>query len=183
MKVSQIANLCKNLANLDLPQNCLDENFNYTFSDCAVKLLNCCNFVLEELYANYASALYKTVVTAEDNVINVDNLNLAKVISLTDSYGNEVKYRYTERGLFVDYDGSFNLTYGKMPATLGWNDEVILPSKRITPRIFAYGVLAEYFCAIGDTNSSYNYQNKYLQALKFATIKTSGIKLPSRRWW
>ena len=184
MKVSQIAKICKELANLDLPPNCYqDVTDDYTQSDCAKLILTVSNLVLEDVYCNYATSLVKVVVVSNDGIIDTSNLQLNRVVALTDSQGNNVAYRYTERGLFVDYNGTFNLLYAKLPPQVDWNDEFLLPSPRITPRVFAYGVLAEYFHSIADDVQAERYQSKYQAALRIATRKITPTKMPARRWW
>lgn len=184
MKVSQIAKICKELANLDLPPDCYqNENEDYSTNTCAKLLLTVANLVLDELYSNWATAVDKAIVTSTNGIIDTQHLSLNKVISLTDSQGQSVPFRYTEGGLFVDYDGTFNLTYAKLPALVDWNDEFVLPSPRITPRIFAYGVLGEYFHSLGDQVQAERYLCKYHDALCVATRKVSTIKMPARRWW
>lgn len=184
MKVSQIAKICKQLANLDLPPDCYqDQGDDYAQNDCAVLLLTVSNLVLEDLYCNWATSVCKVVVSSTDGIIDTQNLLLNRVIRLTDSQGNDVPFRYTERGLFVDYNGTFNLLYAKLPTQVGWDDEFVLPSPRLTPRTFAYGVLAEYFHSIGDEAQMERYLAKYHDALCIATRKISPMKMPARRWW
>lgn len=182
MKVSQIAKICKELANLDLPPNCYQTEGDYTQDATALRLLTVANLVLEELYCNYTTAIVKAVVTSKDGIIDTTKIALCKVVKLTDSQGNDVSYRYTERGLFVEMDGTYNLLYAKLPKEVGWNEEFALPSPRITPRIFAYGVLAEYFHSIGDQAQTDRYLARYNDALAFATRKISPMKMPARRW-
>ena len=184
MKVSQIAKICKELANLDLPPNCYqNDGDDYSASECAKLLLTVANIVLEELYTTYVTAVEKAVVTSDDGLIDTQHLLLSRVIKLTDSQGNDLPFRYTERGLFVDMDGVFNLVYAKLPPQVEWNEEFVSPSPRITPRIFAYGVLCEYFHSIGDQVQAQRYQTKYQDALRIATRKISSTKMPARRWW
>lgn len=184
MKVSQIAKICNELANLGLPADCYqEENQDYSTDNCAKLLLTVANLVLDELYSNWATAIDKAIVTSEGGLIDTQQISLNKVVSLTDSQGQTVPFRYTERGLFVDYDGTFNLTYTKLPTHVGWNEEFVSPSPRITPRIFAYGMLGEYFHSLGDVEPAERYLAKYYDALRAVTRKISTVKMPARRWW
>lgn len=183
MKVSQIAKICKELANLDLPPNCYQTEGDYTQDATATLLLTVANLVLEEIYCNYTNAIAKAVVNSKDGFVDTTKLSLCKVVKLTNSQGIDVPFRYTERGLFVENDGTFNLLYAKLPKQVDWNEEFILPSPRITPRIFAYGVLGEYFHSIGDGVQTQRYQDKFHDAMAFATRKISPMRMPARRWW
>ena len=183
MKVSQIAKICRQLANLDLPPDCYqDPSTDYTESQTAQLILTVANLVLEDLYCNWTTALSKAIVTSKSGIVDTQNLLLNRVVSLRDSQGTDVPFRYTERGLYVESDGTFNLLYAKLPPQVDWNEEFAVPSPRLTPSIFAYGVLAEYFHAIGDDLQMERYLAKYQEALRIATRKISPTKMPARRW-
>ena len=65
MKVSEIVKTCGEILNLNFP----DEYFESSDAPndaSATMLINSCNFVLEELYRDYATSLRKTVVEVMD---------------------------------------------------------------------------------------------------------------------
>ena len=181
MKVKELLMLCAEMGNLNLDVNTF-ENDAKVVGACARQLLNCCNFVLEELYRDYASAVKRTVVEVADGFVDTSSLNLCKVISLVDGEGNDVKYRYAEGGLSVNGSGKFNLCYARLPSALGLKDDIALPSPRITERVLAYGILREYFTIIGDTYTASQWEERYHGALRIADVKNSTMRMPARRW-
>ena len=182
MKVKELLKLCAEMGNLDFPEdNKLNSELN-TQGSCARRLLNCCNDTVEELFRDYAASLRKTVVEVVDGFADTSKYKLCKVISLVDGEGNDVKFRYTEGGIAVDADGKYNLCYAKLPSELGANDDVALPSPRITERIVAYGILRDYFTIVGDAVSASQWEDRYKNALRVSDVKNCSMRMPVGRW-
>ena len=180
MKVNEIIKMSSELLNLDLPSECFD---NETPTNNMVKiLLNCCNFVLEELYRDYATSLRKTVVNVVNGFVDTSAYRLCRVISLIDGEGNDVKYRYADGGLRVEKDGRYNLCYARLPDTIGWGDVVHMPSPRITERMFVYGVAREFCAVTGDWEPAKQWDVRFKDALQVAGVKTSSMHIPVGRW-
>ena len=181
MKVSEIVKMCGEILNLNLS----DEYFDSSVApdEFSVKvLINACNFVLEELYRDYATSIRKTVVEVKDGFADTSIYKLCKVISLLDEEGNDVKFRYGDGGIFVDSDGKYNLCYARLPSVMGWNDEVALPSPRLTERILIYGVVREYLSIVGDWQTAKQWETRFKDALQVACCKTSTMRMPVGRW-
>lgn len=184
MKLYKIAKIVNDIIGLKLPETYFSDNDTTASSNSVVaKIITCCNFVLEELYSDYATAISKTTVTVTNGVANTTALNLNRVISLVSADGFDAKYRYTENGLEVERDGTYNLTYAKLPQTMSWQSNVPLPSPRITERIYAYGVIAEYYSVVGDYDNARLWKNKFTTALQAASVKTSNLTMPVWRWF
>ena len=180
MKVKDLLKLCGEMGNLNLPDDVESDTEGQL--NRVRQLLNCCNFTLEELYRDYASSIRKTVVEVVDGFGDTSGLRMCKVISLVDGEGNDVKYRYTEGGLAVDADGRYNLCYARLPNDVNLNDDVTLPSPRITERMLAYGILREYFAINGDNLNSAIWDERYKDALRIVEVKTSSMRMPVGRW-
>lgn len=181
MKLYEIIKTCGELLNLDFPEEYFGASA--VVEDGQIKILiNCANFVYEELYRDYATALRKTVVDVVDGFADTSSFKMCKVISLVDSEGNDVHFRYGDGGIYVDADGRFNLCYARLPDTLGWNDVVLMPSPRITERIFVYGVAREYYATLGDWVNAKEWDERFKAALQVACSKTTSMRLPVRGW-
>ena len=174
MKLKEIIKICTEMLNLDTVDLAED--------DARTKILvNCANFVYEELYRDYATSLRKTVVEVVDNFADTSIYKLCKVISLTDGEGNQVHFRYSDGGICVDHDGKYNMCYARLPEIIGLDDEVVMPL-RITERIFAYGIAREYHAVLGDFALAKMWDDRFKDALKVASTKTSSMRLPVRGW-
>ena len=183
MKVKELLKLCGEMGNLNFPSEEEIDGEMEQQGSCVRQLLNCCNFTLEELYRDYASSIRKTVVEVVDGFADTSEFRLCKVISLVDGEGNDVKYRYTEGGLCVAEDGRYNLCYARLPSDVGLEDDVTLPSPRITERVLAYGILREYFTIIGDALSACQWDERYKDALRIADVKSSSMRMPPVGRW
>ena len=190
MKVKELLKLCGEMANLSFSAD--DESTDgqesvqgesETKDGVAKRLLNCCNFTLEELYRDYATSLRKTVIEVVDGFADTSAYRMCRVISLVDGEGNDVKYRYTEGGLSVDGDGKYNLCYARLPNDVTLDDDVTLPSPRITERVLAYGILREYFAVVGDTATASQWDERYKNALRIADVKCSSMRMPPVGRW
>lgn len=179
MTVKEIVALCSKMADLEVDESCFSDGG--APDEKAQKLALCCNCVLEQLYCDFATALKTCRVTSRNGVIDVKPLRLNRVISLADACGNNAPYRYTQDGIAVA-DGEYILTYALLPQKADWNDEVSFPSPRITQRIFAYGVISEYFFQIGDFSAAEIWETRYKDALHSSRVKTSSMCLPVGRW-
>ena len=182
MKVKELLKLCGEMANLPVPdENELTSEVEQQGS-VSRQLLDCCNCTIEELYRDYASSIRKTVVEVVDGFADTSAFRLCKVISLVDGEGNDVKYRYTEGGLSVDEDGKYNLCYARLPSDVELDDEVNLPSPRITERVLIYGILRDYFTRVGDGLTASQWEERYKDALRIADVKSSHMRMPVGRW-
>lgn len=161
---------------------CAEENGENVSPDEKYKsLVSCCNFVLEDLYRDYATDCRKTVVEVKNGIADVSGLNMCRVLSLADSSGNSASFTYNSQGLLAETDGRYNLTYARLPQTLTYVSEVVLPDPRITYRIFIYGVIAEYLKRRGDYQKSAVWNDKFVTALSAAYRTCAGV-MPVRRW-
>ncbi|HIU91159.1 MAG TPA: hypothetical protein IAC72_04025 [Candidatus Fimimonas merdipullorum] len=181
MKIYEILSLCNDMAKLGLPAEYFTANNQSALADERIRaMLTCCATVSEELYCDYAAAVKKCRVRAENGFIDCSKLRLCRVISLTDSMGNAAKYRYTEGGLITD-EGEYTVVYAALPPKTEWDGEIKL-TPRITPRIFAYGIIAEYCFISGDVVAQKSWAQRYYDALRLAEIKTSLQTMPAGRW-
>ena len=180
MKINEIVKMSSQILNLNLAEEYFDSN--ELPDDNVVRiLLTCCNFVYEELFRDYATSLRKTVVEVKDGFADTSVYRMCKVISLVDAEGNDVKFRYGDGGLYAE-DGRYNLCYARLPDVLSWDNEVHMPSPRITERMFVYGVVREYYAVIGDWTLAKEWDTRFKDALQVAGVKTSSMKMPVGRW-
>lgn len=183
MKLSEIVKTCSEIIHCDLDDECFAAPYSQICSNNVIKtLVNGCNFVLEELYRDYATALGRTVVEVVDGFCDTGCYKLSRVISLLDGEGNNVKFRYGDGGLYVERDGKYNLCYARLPGEVGWDDDVRMPSPRVTERILIYGVIREYYATQGDWYNAKQWDGRFKDALRVADVKSSTMTMPVGRW-
>lgn len=181
MKVIDVVETCNKILDLDIEVGKISSG-EVLPCDKTSRIVSCCNLVLEELYRDYAAHCRKTVAEARDGFISTSEYNLCRVLSLCDGEGSPVSFRYTEGGVLVKKDGKYNMTYAKLPVEVGINDNITLPSPKITDRIFIYGVLREYLLQNGDYTAAQVWREKFEDALSVANMQTVSGVMPVRRW-
>lgn len=147
----------------------------------SVRLLDCCNSVLEALYAEHMADPTRTVIEVVDGVAPLNPLT-HRVLKIKDSNGCDVDFNYTSEGIAVQVDGRYNVTYARLPGKMSFGDEVILPDPRFTHRLFAYGVIAEYFRRVGDYVTSDSWQQKFDDAITVTVELRKSAQIRPRRW-
>lgn len=181
MKLSQLLQICGDLLDLDIPDAVFAASSASSDSR-VVRMTVAFKQVYEEIYRDYASALRKTVVTAKDKKADVSLYKMCRVVTLTDGEGQNVPFRYGEQCLYTDRDGSFNMCYARLPEEVGWNDEVTMPTPRITPRIVAYGVARDYYTTLHDWQNAEQWDERFKNALRVACGKGAYGRMPARGW-
>ena len=147
----------------------------------SIRLLDCCNSVLEQLYAEHMADPTRTLVEVVDGVAPLDPQTY-RVLKIKDSNGCDVDFHYTSSGIAVDTDGRYNVTYARLPRKMSFDDEVILPDPRITYRLFVYGVIAEYLRRVGDYATGESWQQKFDDAITVTVELRKSARMPTRRW-
>ena len=179
MKLNEIIKMSSEILNLGLDE--VDFDGELPDNNIVKILLNCSNFVYEELFRDYATSLKKTVVEVIGGFADTSVYRMCRVISLVDAEGNDVKFRYGDGGVYVETDGKYNMCYARLPDVLSWGDEVAMPSPRITERMFVYGVVREYYAVMGDFALAKQWDTRFKDALQVAGVKTSSMRMPVGR--
>ena len=183
MKVKELVKLCNDICRLGIPQEFFDgENVSEKNGD-AELIVQSCNNVLDELYCDYAIKEQKAEVLCVDGAIDVSKLSFNRVLSLKDGNGRKTPYRYAQGKLLVEKDGKYVLRYAETAQKYSLNDELVMPSPRITPRIFSYGVLREYYRIVGDYYNADVWDGLFYDALKVALVKTPYAAMPPVGRW
>ncbi|MGD9901013.1 MAG: hypothetical protein AB7S44_00555 [Spirochaetales bacterium] len=146
-------------------------------------LVRCLNLVYDEIATDYIPLNYEEEVIVLDEEIALSSLakRLINVIKLTDENGVNVKYKMFPTAIVLE-NGTYNLEYSYAPesATLDGNIETF--GGKLTERIVAYGVTAEYSLISGLFDEATTWEQRFKDALLVASRKKSDIKMPVRRW-
>lgn len=146
-------------------------------------LLRCFNLVENELALDYLPLVREEEFQTQTGVLFFSELSRAavRVLKVTDKWGNEAAFR-----LFPEYlkteaqEGTVRYSYA--PAQKGLEDEsdFTFPA---SPRLFGYGIAAEYCLANGLFEESAVWEQKYKAAIVAAYRNGRGNgKIQSRRW-
>ncbi len=148
------------------------------------KLLQCLNCVIDELACDYAPNTVLTHVVSKDGKVNYSDIDkpLLEVVSLTDSFGSNVRFRYTVDGLMTECSGRLELVYSTPYDKVDFWSEVNLSNHKLTQRTLAYAVCAEYCLTMGDYQGVALWDERYRNNLALASVKRSEMRMRERRW-
>lgn len=157
--------------------------------------------VERELYSGYFPDATTVELTVTNGVCDLSTLSLpfVKVVKLTDcATDGEVKnFEVKDQSLLIsDSLQTVRLTYEYTSKGYdGFRDEIDESKKYLSPDVMVAGMVAEYYCTIGDTVNAALWQEKYENKIKL--IRESGnyvpysapqvspsksVSLPRRRW-
>ena len=145
-------------------------------------MLHCYNAIENELARTYFPLVKKEELTLTDGKIYYSELTYApvKILGIT-SKNKPVKYRLTPtyaqtnaKNVTVEY------SYCPDKKDIDGECEVAL---KVGESLLAYGVLAEYYLILGNTDESEEWERKYRDAADVArSLAPLKRYIPARRW-
>ena len=146
-------------------------------------LLMCVNMVQNIIATDYIK-LKETVslhnTTGKVMFSNITDKNILDIVKIFDAYGNNLKFKMDYDGV-VTKKGKINICFAFIPKTMGLEDELYFKT-HMTERVFAYGVLGEYFFVKGNFDDASIWDVRFKQALLNIRRNLREIKIPKREW-
>ena len=144
-------------------------------------LLSCYNTVIRDVALNYHEHL-KTVEVLEESVC-ISSLHdyIMKVVSITDSFGNDLKYKQTGDCIKAKRC-PFYLTYRTVPNGQRLDETFIYEKTEIGENMIIYGVLSEYCLKQNRIEEALNWESKYRQAVDFRRDYKSRKMKAGKTW-
>ncbi len=146
-------------------------------------LLKCFNLVENELALEYFPLLCEDEVESDTGKIDYYALSnqVVRVIKVADCYGNEAAFK-----LFPEYiktaAGKVKITYSYTPKQKFLDDEGSYITAKVSVRMMAYGIAAEYCLACGLYEEAAVWDKKYKDCISAAYKGCTSRVLKSRRW-
>ena len=158
------------------------EEQNETGKEETEALLRCFNLVENEVALDYLPLYAEEVVETDTGSVYYSQLSRSavRVVKVTDEWDNDAPFR-----LFPEYiktqGGRLKIRYAYAPEKKGIADESDYLTQ-VSPRLFAYGVAAEYCLALGIFEDAAVWDKKYKDAIT-ATYRAKPVRvIQSRRW-
>lgn len=144
-------------------------------------LLRCANLTYQELFSDYFPAFKSEKIKFTNGFIPYSELQ-ERIIDIYGLYNNgNVKFVADALGIHADVDEA-EITYSYALPELKL-DSVIEIDGRLTGKIFALGICAEY-CIINNLfDESINFDSRYKEGLKSLLRKKTDIMIKPRRWY
>ena len=155
---------------------------NPAFEGEVATLVECFNTVENELALDYLPLFAEARLKTPDGKLYFKQFNkkITRVVKVKDLSGTETAYRIFPEYLEVA-PGEYDILYAYAPAqkTLGDKTDFQL---RVSERLFAYGIAAEYLLVKGAYQEAAAWDAKYKEAIAAAYRAGNAKKIASRRW-
>ncbi len=182
MKVYQLITSCLSMCGESFDSKLLSYTDEQAQNDAeTARLLTCFNVAMCKIHNACLTALCKASVIATQGKIDTKNLKLFNVLSLKDSQGNNVKFRFGENCLHVDQDGKYFIAYIKHYKSVNWTDDVIYPSPMVGQQLVIYSFASEFYRQNGKADKQQIWQQRFEDSVK-SLKKLSNLEMPIRRW-
>ena len=148
----------------------------------AKRLLECFNLVENELALDYLPLYAEDKIASGTGKIFYKNLthDAVRIIGVTDSFGAAKKFTLYADHL-ITLPGTTNVFYTYTPKTKGIDEESDF-YLYVSPRLLAYGVVAEYYLALGLITEAGVWDKKYKDAIEALYRSKTNKRIAGRRW-
>lgn len=146
------------------------------------ELLDCFHTIENELALDYLPLYAEKEIFSQSGAVYFSQLDKAavRIVSVQDEWGNDLKYE-----LFPQYlktqQGKIKIRYSYTPEKKSLTDKSDFGA-RVSARLFAYGMAAEYAVQNGLFQEAGVWESKYKDAIAAAYRATPNKKIASRRW-
>lgn len=148
------------------------------------KMLECLNFVIEEIASDYLPILKTKQVELNDGSMllkDIDN-NLQEIISIKTLNGKTLRYAISDDKL-ICLASKVEITYKVYPKEITLLQTVESFGGRLSARVIAYGVASEYCYLEMLYDDASIWESRFKNALLIAQRKKGEIKLKRRGWF
>ena len=146
-------------------------------------LLRCGNLVHDEVASEYLPPETSETVTVKDGFLPYEALSerCSAIRLVTDANGNKVRFHARAHGASLA-NGVYRVVYRYLPASVGMEDNLTVDAGRLSARVLAYGVAAEYCLLSGLFQEAITWERKYRDSLLSICGRSTAMRLPNRRW-
>ena len=146
-------------------------------------IVMCVNWVNNIIATEYIKLKEKVTLHNTDNKLlykDISSKNILDIVNVCDEYGNKLKFKAEYDGI-ITKQGKLQITYAFIPNEITIDDEIDFKT-HITERVFAYGVLAEYFFVKGVFDDASVWDIRFKQALQTIRRSLKEVKVLKREW-
>ena len=139
------------------------------------------NNVISEIAEEYIPFIKSENAKCVDGQILYDTLSESVKEIIIVKKGSKVKFKPLHKGIKLNEDGEYEVTYSYIPKKIEFGDEIDFPAG-VTERTVACGVAGEYALMCERYEECVNYDNKFLSGIKAVKRVKRERKLPYRGW-
>ncbi len=148
-------------------------------------LLRCFNLAENELALDYIPLKARERFVPQDGVLEYTRFSKppVDVLSVRDGRGKEVRTECFPAHLLLPADtGEVEVTYAYAPAEKTDVEQECDHTGKISARLLALGVAAEFLISGGRYSEAAEFRKKFLDAVRAANVLRRKLATPSRRW-
>lgn len=155
---------------------------NPAFASEAETLLACFNLVENELALDYLPLWAEESFQTNTGTIFYKQFSkkITRVVKVSDKWGNEIPFRIFPEYVAMQAE-EVNIRYAYAPEKKGLGDKTDF-QLRVSERLFAYGIAAEYSLLKGNFEEAAAWDAKYKEAIASAYRSGKSVRISSRRW-
>ena len=145
-------------------------------------MLECFNLIENELALDYLPLYAEEKVSSGTGEIFYKDFtkDVVRIIGVTDASGEAKGYTLCADHL-ITTAGTSNIFYTYTPKAKKIDEESDF-YLYVSPRLLAYGVVAEYYLTIGMTEEAAVWDKKYKDAIEALYRSKSDARIAARRW-
>lgn len=150
------------------------------------KLVKCVNLVNNIIATEYVPiCITSGLMNVGISGINISTIN-SKVIydirKVTDRFGNIVHYTISNNKLYADEKYVY-ITYMVYPSDVTIGSDIKDYACKVSERVFAMGVCAEYLYMVGDIDTASSWDTRFKQSIINCVRRKQPTRIKSRLWY
>ncbi len=181
MNVKNIIKIACDFVEMNDLKNSLDSTLTTAQQENLDELLQCFNWVNEEITTEYFP-LYTKQIVEKENSLNFSDLekNIISVLNIKLSKVKKDFFTYPDK---IEFDGKIDeITYSYLPEVLEINDEAY---SFVPERVYAYGVAREFYLQKGITDKAISFNSRFQDSIQNFLKSNANFNknMPARKWF
>ncbi len=147
-------------------------------------LISCCNMVINQVASEYVTLKKKTKLTSNTGVIKYSSISTNIIVDIlkVKLNGIEVPFYCSVNNLETS-PGSLEIEFAYQPANCTHiNSEIDFNNFKLSSRVMAYGVTAEYCFINGNYDDALIWDNRFKTSLTNINRARRELKIKERLW-
>lgn len=146
-------------------------------------LVACCNLVVNQVASEYITLTDTKTITTSSGVVNYGSLSSKTIVDIlkVKLNGVEVDYKCNANSL-VTSPGTLEIEYAYQPSVSYLNSTIDFNNFKLSDRVLAYGVVAEYCYINGRYDDATIWDNRFKTSLTNINRPRREIKIKQRLW-
>lgn len=185
MKVKDVLKNCATLLDdSELAASVTHGVFTSQQNDVINMLIECLNLTNTRIASEYLFIRDVVKIQVSNEELTFDQISPKNIFDVISVKRDGYPIQFTVRGgkLCTKQSGILEIEFAYLPEVLDIHGEIDYYSGRITERVFAYGIVAEYLAIKGNVDDSAMWEDKFLKSMSRSFVRHKEIVMPRRRW-